>query len=722
MTVLRAYPVLSRALVLLAILAACLALDALLVLLIAGGLAAASGLIVDGPRGLHLRRASSLMLSGLALVGTSLWALLHPDEAVASISQFAIWLTVIKMYERHTLENEAERLVLSVLLIALGAMRGVDLLFGALLMVWVVLAIVVLLLFQMQVGRGEFIGIDESARTRRSDPVSGHGVRRQFRRTVGLIALAGLAISATLFMTFPRSISPGLSAASGARLTRTGSGIRDEVELVTGTRIVATNGLVAEVEVTGDVSAVTEGTRLYLRTGTSSLYRGHGLWSPRHRGNEQVIWCERDEWTSVRRDVREGPSATVHVTLHRDLEYLPLVRGMQRIRPGRSIQFEWMPTREVARLLDSDPRRFEIESDGQAVPASDGFPYQSLRPIAVQRLAISLLEDAGLPASAPAALVDRPEWRASAVHVFLSHLRSPRFSYSLDLSRVGADPTLRETDPIERFLLHEPVGHCEYFAAGFVALCQSVGIDARIVQGFLAASIGDDRWVALDRDAHAWAEVRIESDRWTRQDPTATRRQSLEDDQVGLWADLTWFARMTDSRWRLYVLGYDGQTQQRMADWVFPGISGAIDATQAGAQRLLERMDLLFGIGRAGTIWLFSVIGLIGVACVVFIRVRRRHRRFMKRIGLEAGGLTRNDIAFYEDFLEVLVRAGLTKPEHCPPLTWCDRIATANEQAGEAARRLVRRFYAVRYGGVPVDSGMVKPELEALARALGVRQ
>ena len=62
MTLLRHFPLLSYAFLLVSILAACLAQDALWLLLIAGGAAAGSWVITEGPRGVHLGRRTSLIL------------------------------------------------------------------------------------------------------------------------------------------------------------------------------------------------------------------------------------------------------------------------------------------------------------------------------------------------------------------------------------------------------------------------------------------------------------------------------------------------------------------------------------------------------------------------------------------------------------------------------------------------------------------------------------
>lgn len=62
---------------------------------------------------------------------------------------------------------------------------------------------------------------------------------------------------------------------------------------------------------------------------------------------------------------------------------------------------------------------------------------------------------------------------------------------------------------LERFLLFDRTGHCEYFAAGMVALLNAVDVPARIAGGFYGGQLNPlTGYYAIRReDAHAWTEV-----------------------------------------------------------------------------------------------------------------------------------------------------------------------------------------------------------------------
>lgn len=105
-----------------------------------------------------------------------------------------------------------------------------------------------------------------------------------------------------------------------------------------------------------------------------------------------------------------------------------------------------------------------------------------------------------------------PQGRLAAIE---QNLRTG-FRYSLHHRRMTrGDPTLD-------FLLHNRVGHCEYFATAMTLLARSLGIPARVVAGYRVAehnTLGNydvvRRW-----NAHAWVEAWVEGSGWQTWDPT----------------------------------------------------------------------------------------------------------------------------------------------------------------------------------------------------------
>jgi len=87
------------------------------------------------------------------------------------------------------------------------------------------------------------------------------------------------------------------------------------------------------------------------------------------------------------------------------------------------------------------------------------------------------------------------------------------YEYSLDPVK-----TPRGVDPLNHFLLARHPAHCEFFASGAVALLRLQGIPARYVTGYGVLQfdkVHGKRWLARNRDAHAWAEAYDDAtERW----------------------------------------------------------------------------------------------------------------------------------------------------------------------------------------------------------------
>src|SRR5262249_57890506 len=103
-----------------------------------------------------------------------------------------------------------------------------------------------------------------------------------------------------------------------------------------------------------------------------------------------------------------------------------------------------------------------------------------------------------------------------ASRVFETYLRT-NYEYTLSPGSVplGQSPT-------EYFLFTLKRGHCEYFASALAAMCRSVGIEARVVAGYLANEYHPDRdsYIVRASDAHAWVEVNTGPGGWQRRDAT----------------------------------------------------------------------------------------------------------------------------------------------------------------------------------------------------------
>jgi transglutaminase-like putative cysteine protease len=114
-------------------------------------------------------------------------------------------------------------------------------------------------------------------------------------------------------------------------------------------------------------------------------------------------------------------------------------------------------------------------------------------------------------------------WRKSSrsdreiVDTALSYFRTNDFYYTLH------PPLLAMDDPVEDFLFNVRKGYCEHYASAFTFLMRAAGIPARVVVGYQGGEMNPvgDYMIVRQSDAHAWSEVWLDDEGWTRIDPTS---------------------------------------------------------------------------------------------------------------------------------------------------------------------------------------------------------
>lgn len=266
----------------------------------------------------------------------------------------------------------------------------------------------------------------------------------------------------------------------------------------------------------------------------------------------------------------------------------------------------------------------------------------------------------------------------------LAHFHDEPFVYTLN-------PPLTENHPVETFLFETRRGFCEHYATAFVILMRVAGIPARVVTGYqggLWNPVG--RFLEVRQaDAHAWAEVWLPGEGWTRVDPTAAVaperiEQGVDFEQqaaagevrfnpatgtpasrisgLSRWARqarLLWAS--VDHAWNLWVLAYDPESQKRF--WESLGI--------------IDWRGLLA--------WLGGLLALCGAAAAVAFWPRRK-------------ATVDPAVRAYGRFLSKLARHGLVKALGEGPLDFAHRAAAAQPEAAADIRRITDLFLELRYG------------------------
>lgn len=336
----------------------------------------------------------------------------------------------------------------------------------------------------------------------------------------------------------------------------------------------------------------------------------------------------------------------------------------------------------VRYTIESRTRRRDDASlqEDVAAPPPRSHDLLALPPLGADVLALAREATAGARTDAE---------RAAALEAWLR--RTGRYTDSPPAAAAG-DPRT----PIERFLLGERAGHCEYFASAMVVLARSVGLPARLVNGFAGGRENEiGGFVELTRsDAHAWVEIHFENAGWVRYDPTPP------DLRLRGLAGMSIFDRMADLRsalelwWFQHVVEFDRVDQLRALrsawlawrDW-------KREDRQSDARPRPAVSDWRGALEGLDALPLLGVLGLAGCAAILVLRRARRG---------EAGGAP----VFYTAALRLLARRGHVRPLATPPRRFAreleDRLPAA---AAAAFAELTESYLSARFGGRAADDG-----------------
>ena len=143
--------------------------------------------------------------------------------------------------------------------------------------------------------------------------------------------------------------------------------------------------------------------------------------------------------------------------------------------------------------------------------------------------------------------------RARAVEQYLQS----NFGYTLEL------PGNREPDPLAHFLFERKKGHCEYFASSMTVMLRTLGIPARVVNGFRGGEYNDltGSYMIREKDAHSWVEAYFPEYGWVTFDPTPAGPGS---EPMTGWSRISLYMDAARQMWREWIVNYDFSHQARL--------------------------------------------------------------------------------------------------------------------------------------------------------------
>ncbi len=506
----------------------------------------------------------SVLVSLAALVLSGVLPL--SDGAIGLV----LYLTGAKLFQRERAADQIQLAVLSLLLMAIATLFNEDISFGFLFLLYVGVGLVNLTLYHLRLQAEQHPQAASQVR----------GIDLSFLGFLGSLALLATILSVVLFFLFPR-VGLGILGRQARSPVMT-TGFAEEVSLGEFGTLKADNTVVLRVEFPAGVPPRVE--TLYWRGISFDRYDGRA-WS-RTLGRSSPIFPNAAGVFDL--------SASPLIPTASDLQFFPLEQLIYLEPLATNTVFGVAPLLEVEwrdrggamtpqQAWQRQSRRLFLSETGDvshSLPPRMPYLYRATSRIvqppqsrlgqlsreellsaldpARQAAYLQLPEDLDprIPALAEEITAGIPDvfGKATALQNYLLE----NYAYTTDLPDPGAEP------PLDAFLFTHRRGHCEYFATALTVLARSVGIPARVVNGFLGG-----RWVAQENylavrnaDAHSWTEIPFGPYGWIIFD--ATPPEANVSQRQSWWDPLQDFYDSLRFRWFKYVIQYDLSTQRQI--------------------------------------------------------------------------------------------------------------------------------------------------------------
>ncbi|MEQ8843399.1 MAG: DUF3488 and transglutaminase-like domain-containing protein [Phycisphaerales bacterium] len=640
----------------------------------------------------------------LIVVGLGLGlASLDGQFNVERIAEMLAALLVIKLFDRKSARDAAEVLALSVFLVfgailtSLKLSVGVTLLIFCPLLVWAALVQQVVATEEKVEGYQAAIGaIPRRART-------GSAMSRGLRRMTGGLTISASIIAAAVFVLVPRGLAPSfLGDFGGDRGSVTG--FTDEVQLGRAGLISESQEKVLDLRVTdaqgGNLGGA--GRVYYLRGAVLDAYE-NGRWTRARRRSDPFQRLETNQNLQLQTGTMQTRAVIVQEVALRN----PPSRGSMMFAVQEPYLWEFSEPLEFMLDYRRGTLRLEEDAKSQTYVVYSGLPGPRLpgimapaameperlarfRSERVQALTVGLLEAEGMSGER---VPRSPAEIAAVTRVIREYLMG--FEYTLDIMRA-------QGDPIEWFLSENGRrGHCEYFASAMVAMCRSVGVNARMVTGYVAVEYNDatTQYTVRESNAHAWVEVEHAPGQWRVHDPTPPADfERVHAPGTSLASMARRWIDAIEFFWVDSVVSFDRGSQRRVLGTDESSGEPQIAVLDSIAA-FIERARGSGWIGLAQAV-LAGVMAFVGVLIVIFVA-----QAFFRRLGIGGGSGPRvrilggtRDVG--EFLLRALERAGHPKPGWKPLLAHVQDVPEGSGRFSD----VVKRLYAARFGDRPLSA------------------
>ncbi len=299
--------------------------------------------------------------------------------------------------------------------------------------------------------------------------------------------------------------------------------------------------------------------------------------------------------------------------------------------------------------------------------------------------------------------------KAMAIEKYLK----TNYGYTLQLLRSPV------ADPLANFLFERRQGHCEYFASSMAVMLRTLGIPARLVNGFRTAEFNDitGQYVIRARDAHSWVEAYFPGYGWITFDPTPGGTVG----SVQGWDRLALYLDAAASFWREWVVSYDSSHQYLLGHSMVRGTRNNLDRVRMKARLLYLRLlhwarGAQRGVTRPRPRWLWTslVVAIVVLMLTNLGRISRMIR--VRRLAIHPErSPDQAATMWYHRMIRCLARRGVEKPKSATAQEFLITIDDA--QLRRQVKMFTEAYESARFGNSAEDARRLPELLEEVESA-----
>jgi hypothetical protein len=611
----------------------------------------------------------------LLAVPWAIWRARSGESAVSAFLSLLAVVLVLKLWERRDRSDYGQILTMAVFLTVGSTLNTNTFAIGLLLVLQIPLVLLgAMLLHSVVPGliehatlRSQRLAQPRAASLAARTPTR---PRRSPMRAMVLLAtitlLAATPLVVGIFITMPRSNIASLLGNFGA--VRRVSGLASSVDLNAGGLISQSREIIATIRIE-DMQGVSVGgldLPQYLRAIPLDSYE-RGRWQiNRERSGDTIFIPDADDLYNLRgvdaAGARDMVVQRVQNLTGTNNIFVALARPIALRLPETSQVSYNIYTGMLTLSQNRNALSYEVVSSASVLSDPDRSKRGTIdfdEEPGVQAIARDILGRAQLE---PDPRLRDPREDARVVRTFETFLQT-QFTYSLNT------PVPASNQAITWFLTARPAAHCEFFASALAALARSVGIDARVMAGYLTSEYDPQAGLYTVRrsDAHAWVEAEIEPGKWAVYDGTPLASEEfLATRQGGVFDTFVRWLRNAEGAWNSAVVSFDQRRQSELlrgapSRW----LSSMQGGSPAGADLGEWRRQM-----RTASIWAMRIaLGAMVVALVVFALSRLLRWWVPGRALLGSEHVFRNDPsgrALYVQVLAACAKVGASKPASVP--------------------------------------------------------